>query len=137
MADFSQVREQLTVAVERICDDGANLLMRDIAATDAPIGLTGELSRDWDVVTTTAGNGAVSHASFNAEHASYQQDGSGPHLIEGNPYLAFDGGFGQTVIVRRVNHPGSTVNRGWADKLKSESDWAQACQAALDSYSFS
>lgn len=109
---------------------------RDIQAS-APVGETGDLSSDWDVATSTAGNGAVSVLKFNTEYASFQDEGTGPHPIHGNPLLAFDGGFGQTVIVRSVQHPGSTVRKGWfSDKAEDDSLWGTLAQAATDAYSW-
>jgi hypothetical protein len=44
--------------------------------------------------------------------ARYTDEGTGPHVIEGNPLLVFEWG-GRTVFFRSVNHPGSTKHVGW------------------------
>jgi hypothetical protein len=131
MADMTQLTAALLQQIPLVCDDAARLREADIAAA-APID-TGALSLSGVVTTEGSSDGAVSTIKFTEDYASYQDEGTGPHDIFGNPYLAFQVG-GQTVIVHHVSHPGSTKNKGWfTDRAGDESLWALACQAALDS----
>lgn len=43
---------------------------------------------------------------YTADHAAYVEFGTGPHLIEGNPTLAFSGAGGM-VFASEVHHPGT------------------------------
>ena len=40
----------------------------------------------------------------NLEYSEYIEDGTSPHIINGNPYLYWEGA---SHPVRRVNHPGN------------------------------
>lgn len=117
-------------AAPLICEEAARLRESDLAAS-APID-TGALSMSGSVTVQGTGDGAVATVKFTADYASYLDEGTGPHVIEGNPLLAFDWG-GTRVIVHSVNHPGSTKWKGWfTDRAGDEQLWALACQAALD-----
>lgn len=117
-------------AAPRICEDAAEAMERDVTLS-APVD-TGALSRSGQVQTTASGTGAVSTLTYTEEYASFLEDGTGPHVIEGNPLLAFQWG-GQTVIVHSVNHPGSTKWKGWfSNKAEDESLWGLLVQAAAD-----
>ena len=65
----------------------------------APID-TGELRRS----ITTEGSGLDYEISTNLEYSEYIEDGTSPHIINGNPYLYWEGA---SHPVRRVNHPGN------------------------------
>ena len=65
----------------------------------APID-TGELRRS----ITTEGSGLDYEIGTNLEYSEYIEDGTSPHIINGNPYLYWEGA---SHPVRRVNHPGN------------------------------
>lgn len=65
----------------------------------APID-TGELRRS----ITTEGSGLDYEISTNLEYSEYIEDGTSPHIINGNPYLYWEGA---SHPVRSVNHPGN------------------------------
>ena len=65
----------------------------------APVD-TGELRRS----ITTEGSGLDYEISTNLEYSEYIEDGTSPHIINGNPYLYWEGA---SHPVRRVNHPGN------------------------------
>ena len=129
--DMSQLVSALSDQVVPITDEAAHLMEQDIALT-APID-TGALSRSGEVHTQGDGSGAVATLTFTEDYASYLEEGTGPHTIVGNPLLAFEWG-GQTVIVRSVEHPGSTKHVGWfSNKAGDETLWAAMVQSTLDS----
>jgi hypothetical protein len=55
--------------------------------------------------------------------ADWTNDGTGPHVIEGNPLLHFEWG-GVSITVRSVQHPGSTKHAGWITNTV-ETEWPQ------------
>lgn len=129
--DTSALTASILQAAPTICDEAAVLMGSDIDVT-APVD-EGELVASREISTQATGDGAVSTLRYTAEHASWNDEGTGPHTIEGNPLLAFQWG-GQTVIVHSVEHPGSTKNKGWfSDKVNDESLWALQVQAVLSS----
>ena len=65
----------------------------------APVD-TGELRRS----ITTEGSGLDYEIGTNLEYSEYIEDGTSPHIINGNPYLYWEGA---SHPVRRVNHPGN------------------------------
>ena len=65
----------------------------------APID-TGELRRS----ITTEGSGLDYEIGTNLEYSEYIEDGTSPHIINGNPYLYWEGA---SHPVRSVNHPGN------------------------------
>lgn len=107
--DATALRQQLTSSALPIVDSAGHALERDIAGS-APV-VTGEFSQSGQVDSSDFGTGARATVTFTAEHASFLDEGTGPHRIEGNPLLAFDVG-GQTIVVRSVNHPGSVKHKG-------------------------
>ena len=130
MGDVTNLRLAVLDAAPLICEEGARLREADLAAS-APID-TGALSQSGQVTVEATGDGAVAVLRFTEEYASYLDTGTGPHRIEGNPLLAFEWG-GTTVIVRSVNHPGSTKWKGWfTDRAGDEQLWSLAVQSALD-----
>ncbi len=58
-------------------------------------------------VEVSTHGGAEGVLSAETPYASFVDGGTRPHVIEGRPYLAFPGNGGETVMVRRVNHPGT------------------------------
>ncbi len=68
------------------------------------------------------------------QYASYVDEGTAPHEIQGNPLLAFDFG-GTTVIVHSVQHPGTDPDPFWTDHV-TDDQWAFLLQQSLDSLSF-
>ena len=65
----------------------------------APVD-TGELRRS----IVTEGSGLDYEISTNLEYSEYIEDGTSPHIINGNPYLYWEGA---SHPVRSVNHPGN------------------------------
>lgn len=129
--DTSALTAAIIQAAPAICDEAAVLMGNDIDLS-APVD-EGELVGSREISTTPTGDGAVATIRYTAEHASYNDEGTGPHTIEGNPLLAFEWG-GRTVIVHSVEHPGSVKNKGWfSDKANDDSLWAQQLQAVLSS----
>ena len=61
---------------------------------------TGELRRS----IVTEGSGLDYEIGTNLEYSEYIEDGTSPHIINGNPYLYWEGA---SHPVRSVNHPGN------------------------------
>lgn len=62
-----------------------------------------------------------------SDYAVAVHEGSAPHLIKGNPYLAFNG-----VVVRSVNHPGNAPTKFLERPLIEHRALHQAvCSAAM------
>lgn len=51
------------------------------------------------------------------DYALFHHEGTVPHRINGNPLLAFKPTPGEVVIVRFVNHPGTSPNRFLTEAL--------------------
>lgn len=88
--------------------------------------LRASLEQEGGVDTGAEIIGAV---GFTAEHASWQDEGTDPHEIVGNPLLAFEID-GHVVIVHSVQHPGSHKNDGWWSNNATDEGWGAACEAA-------
>jgi hypothetical protein len=130
--DVSGLTAAILDAATPICEEAAQLMGNDIDLT-APVD-EGELVASRQIDTQPSGSGAVSTLRYTAEHASFQDEGTGPHTIEGNPLLSFNWN-GQQVIVHSVEHPGSVKNKGWfSDKANDESLWQLQVQAVLSGY---
>lgn len=69
--------------------------------------------------------------AYTVDHASYLDDGTGPHQITGNPLLAFPW-HGMQVIVRSVQHPGSQIHKGWFSDVITDENWADTLTRSLD-----
>lgn len=69
--------------------------------------------------------------AYTAEHASYLDEGTGPHEIVGNPLLSFMWN-GQRVIVHSVQHPGSMLHVGWFTDAVTDDAWASVLLDAFD-----
>lgn len=72
--------------------------------------------------------------SYLAEHASFTDEGTDPHRIEGNPLLAFEID-GTTVIVHFVDHPGTEGTHWWTD-IMSDANWADVLDTAAENVRF-
>lgn len=73
----------------------------------------------------------VGELAYRAEHASYLDEGTGPHLIAGSPLLSFMWQ-GHRVIVHSVQHPGSTAHVGWFSNTVTDDAWANELETAMD-----
>jgi len=54
-----------------------------------------------------ADGGRTARIGTNVDYALSVEFGSRPHIIRGNPWLAFSGRDGETVVRREVHHPGT------------------------------
>ena len=90
--------DKINKAVSQELEKTAHRIERQ-AKELAPID-TGELRRS----ITTEGSGLDYEISTNLEYSEYIEDGTSPHIINGNPYLYWEGA---SHPVRRVNHPGN------------------------------
>lgn len=102
----------------------ASLMTNDLKR-DAPVD-TGELRRKTGVsVTSESANQIRAEAVIDVEYAEVVIHGSRPHVIRPRTKkaLAFQMG-GKTIVVRKVNHPGTKANeffqqivQRWGDYL--------------------
>ena len=90
--------DKINKAVSQELEKTAHRIERQ-AKELAPID-TGELRRS----ITTEGSGLDYEISTNLEYSEYIEDGTSPHIINGNPYLYWEGA---SHPVRKVNHPGN------------------------------
>ena len=90
--------DKINKAVSQEIEKTAHRIERQ-AKELAPID-TGELRRS----ITTEGSGLDYEISTNLEYSEYIEDGTSPHIINGNPYLYWEGA---SHPVRSVNHPGN------------------------------
>ena len=90
--------DKINKAVSQELEKTAHRIERQ-AKELAPID-TGELRRS----ITTEGSGLDYEIGTNLEYSEYIEDGTSPHIINGNPYLYWEGA---SRPVRRVNHPGN------------------------------
>lgn len=124
----------LTTLVEQwaiaIVEDAA----QNLADTLVPPVDTGRLA-DSKKVESSGPLSAV--IAFDAEtdagegYGSFSDQGTPPHLIVGNPLLAFEW-HGQLVIVHSVQHPGN-VGTGWFSDNVTDDTWAAQLEAAAGS----
>jgi len=97
------LRRETGRAVARACDAGADEAKRSHKFQNR----TGELEGSMRGRLTGDLSGLI---EATASHASFVEDGTPPHVIEGNPLLAFPGRDGRTVFARKVNHPGTRAD---------------------------
>ena len=90
--------DKINKAVSQELEKTAHRIERQ-AKELAPID-TGELRGS----ITTEGSGLDYEIGTNLEYSEYIEDGTSPHIINGNPYLYWEGA---SHPVRRVNHPGN------------------------------
>lgn len=113
--------DEWAVQVGDVCAQELENIVRDAA----PVGETGELR---DSVSAEASGGApvvTVHIEASSDHASYTDEGTPPHKIEGNPLLAFDWPkAGKFMIVHSVNHPGTPAQRWFEEPMPGYLDQA-------------
>lgn len=137
--DTTALKAAISDWVNRGCDQALSMLEDDL---NPPVGSgddphSGQL-RDSKVelpISTVDESGGEwrSSLAYTAEYASFTDEGSDPHTIEGNPLLAFNWpAVGKFMIVHSVQHPGSSGTRWWSDKMTPD-NWAQMLQEAFDS----
>ena len=90
--------DKINKAVSQEIEKTAHRIERQ-AKELAPVD-TGELRRS----ITTEGSGLDYEISTDLEYSEYIEDGTSPHIINGNPYLYWEGA---SHPVRSVNHPGN------------------------------
>lgn len=135
-ADVTALRD----SVERWANAAAGQALDTLAQTvrdKAPYG-AGENERGGphlvdtlETTITSEGEQWAGEIAFTADHASFVDEGTSPHVIEGNPLLAFEWE-GQTVIVHSVQHPGTQANPFFSEGVTDDT-WAEALEQALDS----
>lgn len=77
-------------------------------------------------------SGLTATVEYPVDYASYVAEGTDPHPIQGNPLLSFFWPkMGKQVIVRSVNHPGTTANPWW-DNLVNADHFAELLDNAAD-----
>ena len=88
----NEISKTVEVSIVKLIKSGAKYLQSIVPVK------TGELKKsiNWDE------NGIWS----TAEHYKYVDEGTKPHKITGNPFLAFQIN-GANIVVRSVNHPGT------------------------------
>lgn len=128
--DVSDLLNSLTeFGAEVFLEAGA--IMQSAVVEVTPEGATGGLKEG--VVFqpgSLAGPTNTGTIESQREYSSYVDEGTRPHPIAGNPYLAFEWG-GVQVVVRSVDHPGTDATNFWSDTV-TEEQWLDACSAAID-----
>lgn len=125
-ADVSDLRSQLTDLIESAGFSAAQSLYDDL---DVPV-VTGQLEASGHI--DDLGGSETRHEwaiTFDAPQGLWTDEGTDPHVIVGNPNLAFVME-GQLVIVRSVQHPGQQGTSWFTTGTDSE-HWEEACQAAV------
>ena len=91
-----------------------------------------------DTLDVKAGVDNVTIA-YLAEHASFTDEGTAPHRIDGNPLLSFywaDGPNGPgTYVFRFVNHPGTEGTHWWTGTM-TDDNWQNALDQAAENVRF-
>lgn len=132
-ADFSELRSALEDWAEEV-HRAAFDEFADESVDQAPVGSgdrEGVALRDSQ--ERVRFDGLTAELAFTAEHASWTDEGTAPHRIDGNPLLAFEVD-GETVIVRFVDHPGTDGTQWWTNFV-TDTNWAAYVQDAADSIS--
>lgn len=128
---------ELRDAVTRWASDGAGQaleLMRQVTHDRAPFGVSEEGNNGPHILDTeeavviSEGELWQGTLAYTAEHAGYQDKGSGP--IFGNPWLYF---MFEGHLIRVHQTRGYDVHTGWFSDVTGEQDWADAVTQALDS----
>lgn len=132
-ADFSDLSASVQEWVNEAAADAIDALGEELREL-APVGEGDHdgprLNETLEVTVLTIGGGEFhGQIAFTAEHASYTDEGTDPHIIEGNPLLAFEWE-GRLVIVRSVNHPGY-AGTGWFTENCTDERWAYHVGEAL------
>lgn len=85
-----------------------------LAKTEAPEGETGRFKETIRFRTTDAPDRSGFTVSAREPLSTFIRDGTAPHTITGNPYLAFfwpnHPGGARQMVVRSVRHPGTQPN---------------------------
>ncbi len=127
--------EALTAALsdwgERVFIEAAGDLA-DRIRDAAPVGETGNLQDSVQPVIGSTGIVNTGAVEVTAEHASFVDEGTQPHPIEGNPLLAFEIG-GETVIVHSAQHPGTTAQPFFTDNA-TEQVWLEVLEEAAEQF---
>lgn len=127
LVDTSRLRDELTRRGEAAFSAAVDE-MALFTRAESPVD-TGETRQS---VTTEITSGppfcsAVLEAP--TPQARYTDEGTGPHVIEGNPLLVFEWQ-GRTVFFRSVNHPGSTKHVGWfSEGVVNDDRWGSALES--------
>lgn len=131
VVDFSELRQKVIDRMSTVADDAVQAMILDMNEN-------GPRSEDGsphmvDLVTVsdfTDDAPTISrHVVSPAEYSSFVDEGTDPHEIRGNPYLAF---FwpktGKFEVFRSVEHPGTPRTGWWTDTLAR---WGEFVAAAL------
>jgi Bacteriophage HK97-gp10, putative tail-component len=82
---------------------------------------TGALRNSISMSMGSEGGEVSADISASAPYALFVHEGTGPHMIYGHPFLAFQGRSG-LVITRAVHHPGTRPQPFLADALDAAVD---------------
>lgn len=129
-ADCSQLRDLISELVLDGGNEAAVDLFRDL---DVPVA--SGLTRDSGSVNYVGGGPDFGSwtIEFPTPQALFTDEGTDPHVIEGNPWLVFTGRDGTKVFIRSprvVNHPGTPAT-GWFSGENGVTDerWAMFLEA--------
>lgn len=132
--DASDLRESIEQWAQDVHRQAVDEILAELDA-NVPRGPHGDTDRGGpalaDSVEVLEIASMTTQVAYTAEHATFTDEGTGPHEIRGNPLLAFEWE-GQLVIVHSVQHPGTEGTRWWSDTMTDER-WAEALQHAADS----
>ena len=98
-------RAEIDAAITRLLERIAVEIEAD-AKAGCPVK-TGRLRESIEHEVQGAGAATVARIGTNVDYALAVEFGSRPHIIRGNPFLAFEGRDGETVVRREVHHPGT------------------------------
>ncbi len=136
--DTTALKSAIADWVNRGCEQGLAMLRDDI---NAPIGTADDphqgMLRDSEQVLPIStvdvdGGEWRSSLAYTAAYASFTDEGSDPHTIEGNPLLAFNWPkVGKVMILHSVQHPGTQGTRWWSNSVNPD-HWAEILQEAFD-----
>jgi hypothetical protein len=111
-------KKRVNEAIERGLDETAGLVVRTMKTAHTPNSKTGETLRGIDVQSKGEGYREIGPATETP--AIFLEKGTKPHIIMGNPYLAFTAKDGTDVVLGGflsngirpgiVNHPGTMPN---------------------------
>lgn len=127
-ADASGLRRKVARYAEQVAQRAASEVDREVVAWARSHRDSGEMLR------SHFGPRRVGPASFRlgfaADHSSFPDTGTRPHVIRPRraKVLRFVVG-GRVVYARKVNHPGTSGDRGWSDAT-SQRAWARAVNQA-------
>lgn len=133
MADVAELRAKITAWGERV----HRAATADMAAKLTPPRKTGRFEGTRQV-DPTSGSGPtfVSTIGYPGELGEWLDEGTSPHLIEGNPFLSFYWPrAGGRVVFRSVQHPGTPGTNFWSRVMHTDS-WYQSLNRAAASVAF-